>query len=338
MSAVSSTSGINRSSHSVAVRHSQVRHPVQRRTPDQQLRRLSLKLARAHSLAEDHLHSKDLRLSQRTAMIARRALPLSTPLAPNLSQVLITDMPFSFRVAVLPNLRPLLWRNSSSRLSLSNRVITVATVIRAIGTHLLDLVCDLRKQVLKQLRVLEVVGRDHDRDKLMGRFVHAEMKFAPRAAARVPVLAHFPLAFAVDLDAGGVHYHVQWLGVAKARQLNRKCAAATTQRRVTGHTQLDTEQLHDRARQPFGGAQRQAVDLFESSHAEDGDVGIGGRLAALARAGLVVPCRKNLFADPDGQTSPLDKSFVILTPVTETVRAFGFLLGHTSRLPALPSP
>jgi hypothetical protein len=34
----------------------------------------------------------------------------------------------------------------------------------------------------------------------------------------------------------------------------------------------------------------------------------------------------------------LDKSFVILTPVAETVRAFGFLLGHTSRLPALSSP
>jgi hypothetical protein len=27
-----------------------------------------------------------------------------------------------------------------------------------------------------------------------------------------------------------------------------------------------------------------------------------------------------------------------LTPVTETVSAFGFLLGHTSRLPALLSP
>jgi hypothetical protein len=27
-----------------------------------------------------------------------------------------------------------------------------------------------------------------------------------------------------------------------------------------------------------------------------------------------------------------------LTPVTETVGAFGFLLSHTSRLPALPSP
>src|SRR5215210_7978722 len=118
MSAVSSTIRINRGSHGVTVRHSQVRHPIQCRTPDKHLRRLSLKLARPHSLAKDHLHSKDLRLSQRTSMIATFPLPLSPPLAPNLSQVLIADMPFSFRVAVLPNLRPLLWRDSGSRFSL----------------------------------------------------------------------------------------------------------------------------------------------------------------------------------------------------------------------------
>src|SRR5215213_7897055 len=193
MSAVSSTIGINRGSHGVAVRHSQVSHSVERRTPDKQLRRLSLKLARSHSLAKDHLHAKDLRLGQRTPMIARLALPLSPPLAPNLSQVLITDVPLSFGVAVLPNTCSLLWRDSGSRFSLSNRVITVTTVIGSIGTHLANLVFDLCEQVFKQLRVFEVIGCHHDCDKLSARFVHAEMEFAPCAATSVAVLTHLPL-------------------------------------------------------------------------------------------------------------------------------------------------
>src|SRR5215210_3854840 len=87
----------------VAVRHSQVRHPVQRRTPDKQLRRLSIEGSRTNSFAKDHLHSEDLRLSQTAPMIARRALPLSPPLLPDGTQVLIADVPLGKGVAVLPN-------------------------------------------------------------------------------------------------------------------------------------------------------------------------------------------------------------------------------------------
>jgi hypothetical protein len=53
----------------IARRHAQVRHPVQRRASDKQLRRLPVEAARADSFAEDHLHSKDLRLDQRPPVI-----------------------------------------------------------------------------------------------------------------------------------------------------------------------------------------------------------------------------------------------------------------------------
>jgi hypothetical protein len=59
-------------------------HPVQRRTSHQQLRRLSIERARTDSLAKDHLHAKDLRLGQRSAMIVDVPLPLSTPFAGDL--------------------------------------------------------------------------------------------------------------------------------------------------------------------------------------------------------------------------------------------------------------
>lgn len=338
MSAASSTIEINYGSCRVAVGHSQVRHPVQRRTPDKQLRRLSVKAARTDSLAEDRLYSKDLRLGQRAPMIAALALPLSAPLATDGTQVLIPDMAFCFRVGVLPNLRSLLRWNRSPRSSVSQGVITVAAIVGSISTHLANLVFDLREQVGKDLRVLEVIGCDYDGDKLKGSLVHAEVEFAPRAATRVPVLAHLPLTLAIDLDACRVTDHVQRLRLAKARQLNFQRATTTAQGRITGHAQLHTKQVEERAHQSFGGSKRQAVHLFERCHAEDGSVGIISRLAAPARARRVVPRRKNIFANPDAQTSALDKSFVILTPVTETVLLLGFLLGHTSRLPALLSP
>ena len=338
MNTVHSPTEPSLSGDGVAVRHSQVRHPVQRRAPDKQLRRLPGKAACTDSLAEDRLHPEDSRLGQRAPMVAALPLPLSPPFAPDGSQVLITDVSFSFRVAVVPDARPISRRDRSSRFSRADRVITVAAVIGSIGRDLLDLLCHFCEQVLKQLRVFEVIGRDRYGDKLMGRFVHAEVEFAPRAAAGVAMLAHLPLALAIDFDAGGINNHVDWFRLPQARQRNGERAAAARERRVTGHAQLNAKQPEDRARQPFGGSQRQAVNLFQSRHAENSRISVSGRLATPARAGLVVPCLKNILAHPQRQTSTVDESFVIFSPVTETVRAFSFLAGHASRITALPSP
>ena len=322
----------------IAVRHPEMRHPVQRGAPHQHLRRLPVKAAGTDSLAKDHLYAEDSRLSQRASMIVTVSLPLRAPRAADGAQVLIADVALTLRVAMLPDARSLLRRDRGARFPLSDRVITVAAVVGPVGGDLLDLVCNLRQQVRQQLRVLERVGRDRRGHQLPGGLVHAEMEFAPSAALRVPVLAHLPLALAVDLDAGRVHDQVQWLSLASARQLDRKLPATPTQRRVIGHAQLDAEQPDERARQPFGGTQWQSVHLFQRRHAKDGRVGVGRRLPALARALMVVPLLDHLVADPQRQTSTPDKSFVILLPVTETVLLLGFLAFHTSRLPALLSP
>src|SRR5215204_6112637 len=108
----------------VTVGHPEVRHPVQRRTPHQQLRRLSCKAARPDSLAEDHLDAKDSRLSQRAPVVVTVSLPLRTPRAADRAQVLIAEVTLTFRVAVVPDARPLLRRDRRSRFPRSNGVIT----------------------------------------------------------------------------------------------------------------------------------------------------------------------------------------------------------------------
>src|SRR5947209_8236627 len=219
----------------VAVRHPQVRHPVQRLASHQQLRGLSFKAARTDALTKDHLHAKDSRLGQRAPMVVALALPPSAPRAADGSQVFITEMAFGFRITVLPEARPFARRDGRLRLSLANRFITVTTVVSPVRRDLLDLALDLIEQVLKQLRVLERVGRHHRGHYLARGLVHAEVELAPRPAARVPVLSHLPLALAIDLDAGRVHDQVQRLALLPAHQLDLQRAAATAQGRVTGH-------------------------------------------------------------------------------------------------------
>src|SRR5438067_13589258 len=87
----------------IAVGHPEVRHPVQRRTPHQHLRRLPVKAAGADPLAKDHLHAKDSRLGQGAPVVAAISLPWRAPCATDGSQVLIADVALTFRVAVLPD-------------------------------------------------------------------------------------------------------------------------------------------------------------------------------------------------------------------------------------------
>src|SRR5918912_274385 len=180
----------------IADRHPEVRHPVQRRASNEHLRRLPVKAARADSLAEDHLHAEDRRLSQGAPVVAALALPLCAPLPADGSQVLVAGVALTLRVAVVPDARPISRRDGCSRFPLSYRVITVAAVVGSVRRDPLDLTLDLLKQVGKYLRVFEATGRDGGRHQLMRGLVHREVELAPGAALRVPVLAHLPLALA----------------------------------------------------------------------------------------------------------------------------------------------
>jgi hypothetical protein len=52
---------------------------------------------------------------------------------------------------------------------------------------------------------------------------------------------------------------------------------------------------------------------------------------------VFAPRFQHIDTDPEGQTSAAGESFVIVRPVTETVR-LPLLFGHASRVAALPSP
>src|SRR5919201_3278946 len=131
----------------IAVGHPQVRHPVQRRAPDKQLRRLPLEAARADSRAEDHLDAEDRRLSQRAPVVVTVSLPLRAPRAADRSQVLVADVALTLRVAVPPDARPLLRRDRGARFPRTDRLITVAAVVGPVGGDLAHLARDLLKQV-----------------------------------------------------------------------------------------------------------------------------------------------------------------------------------------------
>ena len=312
----------------IAIRHPQVRHPVQCRASHQQLRRLPGKRARTDSLAEDRFHAKDRRFSQRPPMVAALALPLATSEATTRAQVLITGVPVGFRVAVLPDACSLARRDGRACPPLTQGVITVARVVGSISRDLTHLALNLREQVGQQLRVLERVGRHRRRHDLSGRLVHAEVKFAPRPALRVSVLAHLPLALAIHLDAGRVHHQMPRPRLLARRQLNLQSAAAARERRVTGHAQLHAEQSDDGGHQSFGSPQRQMVNLCQSRHTKDERGGVSVWPTAPTRALRLTPRPKHVFADPQRQASTPDKRFVIVRPVADAVLAFAFLFGH----------
>src|SRR3954468_118214 len=89
--------------HLVTIRHPQMRHPVQDRTPHQQLCRLPRETPRTDSAPEDRLQAKHLCLRQASAMIPTLALPRRPPLLATRSHILITLYTLLATLAVLPD-------------------------------------------------------------------------------------------------------------------------------------------------------------------------------------------------------------------------------------------
>src|SRR5205085_10913106 len=179
-------------SQRIAVGHPQMRHRIQRRTPDQHLRRLPSKLPRTDAVSEDRLHSKHLRLGQAAPMIPYFLLPLLTPHLANSSQMLIANQSLFFTIAVLPDPSIAARRDGRLGFSFPDRLITIALVIGAIAADLLDLRIDLLKQVFEYLRIGDVVSRHHGGNDLTGGLIGTNVQLAPSAAFRVAVLTNFP--------------------------------------------------------------------------------------------------------------------------------------------------
>src|SRR5215207_3908349 len=122
------------------------------------------------------------------------------------------------------------------------------------------------------------------------------------------------------------------------RRRYTKRLPAPAQGRVAGHGQRELEQSDDREEQASRSSQRQAVDLGERRHRQDGRRGVGARAAAPPRPLVLMPRPQNVFADPERQASAPDEGSVIFAPVTEAVRVLTSLLCHTPKIQAPPPP
>lgn len=323
-------------SRGIAVRHPKMCHPVERGTSYKHLRHLPLKLTRTHSRPEYRLDPKHLRLGQTPAVIATFFLPLFAPDSTDSPQVLISDKPLAFAVAVLPNLGVAPRWDGCTRSSFSYRLITVAPVIRAIAAHLPNLLRDLPEQVIDNLAVGQVVGCNNSSRDFTGGFIGADVQLAPGPAFGVAVLTNFPFALAEYLYAGRIYDQMQGLILFTTRQDYLKALAAAAQACIVRHAQIQVEQLHNRDHQPLSRAQRQVIDLLQSGHAKNGGIRVVARFPSPAAFLVVAPQSKDVITNPESKTSALNKSVVILFPIAEAVSALGFLFLHKLRIPALP--
>jgi hypothetical protein len=112
-------------------------------------------------------------------------------------------------VVVSPRHRTVTWRDGGTRVPLGDRRMAAVAVVGAIGRYLVDLAFDLVEQARQDFTVAPGGGGHFNADDVLGGFVYCQMDLAPRATLADPVLTHFPFAFAKDLQASRINYHVR---------------------------------------------------------------------------------------------------------------------------------
>jgi hypothetical protein len=144
-------------------------------------------------------------------------------------------------------------------------------VIRAVARDLIDPLGHLRKQFWQHLVIGGAVVTDLGRHDFAGRFVHADMQLAPRAAFACAMLPHLPFALAIDFHPRAVHHHMHSL-MPTSRQTDFDRSLPSTQRRVVRRFQAAVQRVQDRLHQSLCSTQRQVIHLFECQHAFDGRI------------------------------------------------------------------
>ena len=141
-------------------------------------------------------------------MIVTLPLPLSATDFPDPPEVFITYVALNLAIGALPYFGAFPRRDDCSRPMLSQRVITFSLIIGSIGTDLLNLPRDVRENICQGFGITQVIGAGHRTQDFERRLVNTEVDFSPGAALAAPVLADFPLSFAVDFDAGRINPQV----------------------------------------------------------------------------------------------------------------------------------
>jgi hypothetical protein len=108
------------------------------------------------------------------------------------------------------------------------------------------------------------------------------------------------------------------LRLCSAMLWNLQRLGAAAQGRVIGHSQIQTEELKDRADQSLSLAQRQTEHRPQRQRRPDRQSRVVGLTTACC-ARLSPPGRDRVVREPDGQTSALAQGCIVLGPVRHSV-------------------
>ncbi len=98
------------------------------------------------------------------------------------------------------------------------------------------------------------------------------------------------------------------------RHLHRRAPSA--QRAVVGHGEVEPEQAHDGADQPFGLAQGEPEHRPQGQGSQDGETRVG-RLPTPGRPRLGLPGRDRLRGEPHRQTPAPAQTGVVVAPIRD---------------------
>ncbi len=120
----------------VAIGFSDLNHPVERSTFDEQLHRLIVKFTCTQIAAKNRLEAEHGSFCNRTTMIARIPFPVLASMLADRAQIFIAWMRLVLAITMLLNHRILAWRNHRLGSFGCNLVIAMAMVVCPIGRDL----------------------------------------------------------------------------------------------------------------------------------------------------------------------------------------------------------
>src|SRR5687767_5056333 len=161
-------------------------------------------------------------------------------------QVLITVETLAGCVAMLPDPRPLVWRDHCPRPTLVDRLIDFAFVVGAVTRHLLEWPGELIEHIAEGHVIGDTVLAQHTGQHLVGRFVDAQMQTPPGAARAGAMEADLPLTLAVDLHSRGIDDQMQRCARVSVTKADLQGLAPSRECREVGHRQLELHQRDDR--------------------------------------------------------------------------------------------
>ncbi|KKT48098.1 MAG: hypothetical protein UW40_C0054G0008 [Parcubacteria group bacterium GW2011_GWF2_44_17] len=194
--------------NNVCLRHAKSCHAIKRLETNQKFRALIGKREGPKFISEDCFQAKHSCFSNAPSVIPAFPLPRRSSDLPYAAQVFISWQWIGSLVAILPDTRVFLWRNSDAWNRLfRERLITCSFVKSAVSRYLFQssVFRKFGKEGLQHLAISGIVAGDFAKHDVSSLFIHANMQFSPCAPFAPSMLPNLPFAFAVDLHTRTVN-------------------------------------------------------------------------------------------------------------------------------------